>query len=324
MKTRNEWYDDFCNYRNVYGRKNYNMYNVRTFLNWCDKKSPLSPYFSQELFDEWCAKRSTEKYSSQGNRIGLVNTFIKFINKRSEDEHYYETTISYREKSAPPVFFEEEEVRFFFKALDELPMELNHKTSRKTALCIKLRAVEAPVFFRLMYATGTRPMELRELTCSDVDLDRGTIFLRQTKGYCERLIAVDQSVVKMLMNYERYINEIIKDRSYYFPNHNNEIHPEDWYLDIFRYCWDKYNLPREGRKVIPYSFRHNFIIQNILSWNSLDPDIEKKMIILSKYVGHSTINKTMYYMHYVPKFYEILQDKCDERINRVIPNIDKV
>ena len=318
MKTRREWYNLFLEYRKAYGKKDYAIGSLNVFLNWCDKVSNDSPYFTEAIVNEWISKRETEKNSSHEARVNIVNQFLTFINLRSLDEHYNLATFGTLEKPDEPEFFTEEELKLFFQALDELTERTERCNSNYARFCSTVNGIVYPAFFRTLYSTGIRPYEARMLRCRDVNFAEGILFLHEAKGYNERIVVIEQSVIKMLRKYDEVIRRIMPDRTQFFPSSKNGIIVKRKLLKAFRRCWDKYNKPHGEKRVTMYAFRHYFIIKNVLRWDSRDPDIEMKMLVLSKYVGHSTIDKTVKYMHYIPRYSEIIEEISSERIKNIL------
>ena len=88
-KTRDEWYDDYMDYRVSFKYKKPANDFVRCFLNWCDRTYLETKYLEQRMIDTWCTKRETEKNRSHAGRIMAVNAFLKYLNKRGEGPYLY-------------------------------------------------------------------------------------------------------------------------------------------------------------------------------------------------------------------------------------------
>ena len=88
-KTRDEWYDDYMDYRASFKYKKPANDFVRCFLNWCDRTYLKTKYLEQKMIDTWCTKRDTEKNRSHAVRIMSVNAFLKYLNKRGEGPYLY-------------------------------------------------------------------------------------------------------------------------------------------------------------------------------------------------------------------------------------------
>ncbi len=292
-------------------------------MRWCDNHYPDDLFLTQEMIDQWCSKRPTELNTTHAARIRLVNCLIKFINERSQDEHLFCVTHERCEKAKDPALFEENELVNFFRALDELPVSLGMVPTCRNERSTYLKALEAPVYFRLLFSSGMRPIEVRELDRKDVDLGNGIIHIRHTKGYNERLVALHETTRMMLVDYDHRMQSYMHDRKTFFPDFEDKYHHKGWEEKIFRMCWDKYNPKHddEERNVVAYSLRHNYAIENINSWHGDNVNIDIRMMSLSKSMGHSSVKETEYYFHFVPRCMQLIEELSGEAFDDILSNI---
>lgn len=319
--TRKEWYADFIDYRSAYGYKTGTYNFINCFLNWCDRTYPEDRYLRQEMLDIWRAKRPTENEESHGNRAAYLNKFLRFVNDRGGGPFTLfldRPTVPRRE----PAIITPEQIRNFFRAVDELPIGGKNYPGRQRFMAY-IRGLELPVFFRLQYSCGARPNELRWLNREDVDLENGIIYLHRTKGYVERIIALHPSMTALLRRYDSLISKAMPDAVPFFPNIKGDYHNSYWIRINFRPLWYKYNPePKEGeREVVSYAFRHNYAIENIMNWHQDGYQADKRLVALSRSMGHVSIKSTQYYFHLVPRFADLLEDTEGDFVNSIMPDI---
>ena len=303
--TRDELYTDFMEYRDFSGKKKPDNDFVRCFLNWCDLNFLGNPYLSQEMVDIWCTKRSTERERTFVSRVSPINRFLSYLNCKKGSSYNLIDLPTSLPPVEEPVLFDKEELANFFRATDEIEYKKNCRLPYPRFQS-KLKALIVPPIFRLMYSTGIRQKEARFLKCRDVQLDRGVIEIREPKGYTQRLVALHPSTIEMLRQYDELMSKEMPKREFFFPNDEDKPRSAYFITTKFKKCWYKYNKHREG-EVVPYSLRHNYAIENIMSWEGDDDRIEEKMLVLSKSMGHKRISETMYYFHFVPRFGELLE-----------------
>ena len=170
MMTRTEWYSDYMEYRQVYGRKKPANDFVKFFLNWCSREHPetdvLTHWCSREhpetdvltqsMIDVWCKQRECESNRSFVTRVSAINVFLKYINERSSNQFDLVDNDLDLEPLQEPTLFSKEELANFFRATDEINA---HEDCRipLPRFQAKLKALIVPVIFRLMYSTGLRP-----------------------------------------------------------------------------------------------------------------------------------------------------------------------
>lgn len=215
-KTREEWYIDYMDYREFNGRKKPANDSVRFFLNWCKRQYPDNDYLTQEMIDKRAMSFPAQNERSFASRANAINSFLKYINDRKDGPY---VLIEYDHQLPPteePVLFTREELLNFFQATDEIEYKEGCKIPYPRFQS-KLKAIIVPVIFRLMYSTGLRSGEARHLKCQDVDLDRGVLYLRDVKGYNQRLVALHPSMTEMLRHYDTLMANEMPNREAFFP-----------------------------------------------------------------------------------------------------------
>jgi integrase len=208
-----------------------------------------------------------------------------------------------------PHAFTDEELTKFFDACDNLT-GIESPASRS-------RRITVPVFFRLLYSSGIRTTEARLLSTDDVDLERGIINVRKTKGYSQHFIALHDTMTELLRKYDVAIRDIYPVRAYFFPANENKCHTADWVERNFRECWFKYNKAY----AIPYELRHHYATSNINNWVEDGFGFDAKFLYLSKSMGHSVIESTKYYYSLIPRLSDILEERTNTDFEEIVPEV---
>lgn len=82
-----------------------------------------------------------------------------------------------------------------------------------------------------------------------------------------------------------------------------------FYNHIFRRkevtAYDKRRAEMKEHKVKPrpYDFRHHFACANIARWSKEGKNVMSMLPYLMRYMGHSSIEKTYYYIHLIPDYF---------------------
>lgn len=321
-KTPAEWLADYEDYREAYGYKKLNGDSIHIFIGWCKRNYGETQGLTQDMLDQWCPQRETESDVTYSCRASAINGFIRHINDRNGGP-FRLLEYGLKKGTPEPTLFTDNQLRNFFKAIDEyLPSK--YARSKKAILCGKLNTLQLPVLFRLLYSTGIRVNESRWLHREDVDLERGLIYIRRSKGYIERLVALHPSMTMLLRRYDTKIRKLMPHAVPFFPSDNGEYHNHIWLSKHFKMFWYKYNpKPGSGEKpVVAYSLRHNYAVENIMNWHQDGYNADKRLIALNRSMGHVYIHSTQYYFHLVPKFADIMEDLEGEFINSIIPEVD--
>ena len=166
-------------------------------------------------------------------------------------------------------------------------------------------AWEAAALFGLMHSGGLRTCEARRLRTCDVDLDVGTIDVLWSKGHRSRRLAITDEVADMLARCgSRTDAEVGDGRRAFFCTGTGGQLGSAAVGQAFRRIWSLAGLPEpaSGRRATPYSFRHHFAYANIERWGREGRDVMAMLPYLARYMGHSSFDSTLYYVHTSPDF----------------------
>ena len=285
---------------------------LRSFDMHCATHYPEATNLTQEMVDTWCAIRPTENLYSCGKRTAAVNAFLKYTCKRgllNLEPNNIPTHGSDKMTIKEPHVFTDVELENFFFACDTIKISRNSLVDCLMGLII-------PVFFRLLFSSGMRTNEVRNLDVEDVDLKHGIINIRHTKGYIEHRVALHPTMKDRLVAYHAAVNRLKPDRKCFFPNYYDRYYSLTWMEYNFERLWFKYN----HHHATPYHIRHHFATTNINSWPSQAEKFNRNLLYLSRSMGHSTLETTMYYYSFTPKLAELLRERKHETFNEIIPN----
>lgn len=308
--TLDEIFNAYLDYRELSGLKRDIGRLIPSFINTI-KKTYNTTHLTKEMVDAWCCKHETETNYSHMNRVSYLCSFLRFAKERCYIDFELPNHFTARRVEKPPFAFTNEGLSNFFRACDEYDSNTNNRK------ITRLNIIEIPVFFRLLYSTGMRTTEARLLLCEDVDLKNGVVAIRHTKGYDQHTIVLHDSMLALLQQYDKAINTLMPCRKVFFPTPNDEPHNTTWVCRHFNEAWEKYN----DTKTVAYQLRHNYAIENINSWVEKDYDVHDRFIYLSKSMGHTRLEDTLYYYGIVPRLYDIIEDISAESFNNIIPEI---
>jgi len=301
--------DMYLKYREASGLKRSTTFSLIQFYRDCSNRFPENQYLTQKMIDWWCAERDTEKPISHRSRIYPIISFLRYVEQRKWIDLKVPKIPQAKPNNPIPHAFSDNELKNFFKACDEI--------KGGSPIQVKLRKIQVPVFFRLLYSTGLRAIEARLLRRKDVNLQSGVIDIRHTKGYNEHRIVLHDTMREVIVRYDKAMSKLMPDRKIFFPNHADKCHWNIWVCHQFNELWYKYN----NVKTVPYSLRHNYAIENINNWTNHGFEVHDKLVALSKSMGHSTLMSTMYYYCLVPKLAGIIENLSGESYNEIIPNL---
>ena len=129
--------------------------NLLLFDRYCLRAYPGETRLSQDIADNWCRKRDTEKNNSCRARVSVIVSFIRYLKKRGETDIMIPVLPRIEKSIYLPHAFTATELQYFFGACDNL--------SGQTTSGQRARRITIPVFFRLLYSSGIRTTEARLL-----------------------------------------------------------------------------------------------------------------------------------------------------------------
>jgi integrase len=161
---------------------------------------------------------------------------------------------------------------------------------------------QAKAFFGLMLACGLRPCEARRLERGDVDCAARTVFVRDSKGPRSRLLPITGEVADMLAACDESNSRRWPRRESFFAVRQAKPVSGWTVCDVFRLVWNSAGLPRPAEPPFPrpYSFRHHFACANLERWAAAGVDPAAMLPYLSRYMGHASVESTLYYLHVSP------------------------
>ncbi len=289
---------------------NYEYY-IKRFDTFCAEKYPDMP-LSQVMIDDWCSCHPNEMNRSRNTRIRVVTAFIKYLRKRNLAEVEPPQLFASEPHTYIPHSFKEEELRRFFYECDHI----QPKTKRLESILPKYIC---PVLFRLLYSSGIRTTEARQLARKNVDLTHGILDIQRSKGYDQHYVALHPSLTALLQQYDNFIDKIQPNREYFFQAVSGKCFEHGWLETWFRTIWKKANPDIDN--VTAYQLRHHYATTNINSWDTDSFEFSDKLLYLAKSMGHRWTHSTLHYYSIVPRLADTIKDASENGFNDIITEV---
>ena len=229
------------------------------------------------------------------NKTTAIRNFAKYLSAHGFDAYEYPANGQRREKGRfLPHMFTTEELRALFAAIDKVKPSLRHP----------YLPVILPTMFRLIYSCGLRPNEGRELLRDNIDFDTGAIRIINTKGKKERTVVMSDDMRERCAGYDEERRYFAGVNPYFFPSDNGGVYTDRVIQQWFKDCWEAANpdvpeIRLPGVRV--YDLRHVFATTALTRWIESGANIGAKVAYLQAYMGHDSINETLYYVHLMPE-----------------------
>jgi len=180
-----------------------------------------------------------------------------------------------------------------------------------------LRGATYATLFGLLAATGLRLSEALSLTRTEVDLTGGILTLTQTKFHRARLVPLHASTTEALTQYAH-----LRDRAIPCPLNKAAffLSTRGTQLDLGTVDYTFARLRRQlgwrarGQHPSPrlHDLRHTFICHRLLEWYRQGVDIDRSILSLSTYVGHTQVTDTYWYITAIPELMAIAAQRFEQ------------
>lgn len=291
-------------------------YLLNVFDHYCNENGLDDPCFTRQFLDGWTRAWGSESTSYHSQRISFVRQLALYMN--SLGIHAYIPVESIKKDVTVPHFLSADERKAFFHALDEEPPHVSHPYVWRMWNEYKL-------IFRLLYSCGMRNSEACRLKNEDVDLAKKTLMVCHSKGDKDRLIYLADDMAELLASYQKYIfNTLGYMPVWFFPSRDPAKHVHKATIDNrFNQAWDRTPYASLcNKKPTVHCLRHSFVVDRMNAWTDDGLTYGQMLPYLSKYLGHSGIEESLYYYH-LNEEANILIRRKDRTAGRVIPEAKK-
>ena len=212
----------------------------------------------------------------------------------------------------------DEEIVSVFKVIDEYIPSMSYEAFHRLA-------AEYKVIFRLLYCCGLRISEVRNLHTDDVDLDHGRLRIMQSKGRKDRMVYLSEDLTELLREYASKLSAVFLCQSVWiFPARNPGQQLSNVTIDKrFRDSWAKTPFAKNcDRNPTVHCLRHSFVVKRMNLWMEEGVSLKEMLPFLSKFLGHTSPEETLYYYHQVDSAFHIIRS-LDKTSAKVIPEVTK-
>ena len=180
----------------------------------------------------------------------------------------------------------------------------------------RLRAARHETLIGLLAATGMRPGEALALDRQDVDLRDGVLHVRAGKQRRQREVPLHQSTIGALRDYARRRDARFARPStpaFFIAARGRRMRRGELNQTFMKLIRE---VGLEGRgaraRPRPHDLRHAFAVRTLLDWYQAGEDIDRRMPLLSTYLGHVDPASTYWYLEAVPELLELISRRLEQ------------
>ncbi|HEY0480719.1 MAG TPA: tyrosine-type recombinase/integrase [Kofleriaceae bacterium] len=176
------------------------------------------------------------------------------------------------------------------------------RASLRLASPVGLRRHTFSTIIGLLAATGMRPGEPVKLLNADVDLDNGTILIRNSKGRT-RIVAVHPSTSSALASYRRHRDRLVvrHDDTFFVGDSGHRVPLGTLERNYAMICRDVGVTRAVGSGPRLHDLRHRFAVRTIEQWYRARAPVMARMELLAAYLGHTHPDHTYWYLSATPE-----------------------
>jgi integrase len=252
-----------------------------------------APYITQALALAWAQQPSNAQPVYWAQRLSFVRGFARY---RSATDPRTQIPaaglLPFHPRRARPYLYSDAEIRSLLRAALKMPYR------RK---CDELRPWVYHCLLGLLSVSGMRLGEARNLEVRDVDLKAAVLTIRGAKFGKTRLVPLHTSTCEVLADYvarrkrhwgQRPVSSYLFVSSFGYRLDNADIHRTFYALS--RQIGLRGPSDSHGPRL--HDLRHRFATNTLVHWYRSNQDPERKLPLLSAYLGHVEVANTQWYL----------------------------
>ena len=286
---------------------------LERFDAYCVERGLDRPQITRDLLDGWLVRSPTEGAHNHAKRVSVVRQLALHMASLGLDAYVPRELPSAGTKL--PHILTAKERSAFFAQVDDAGRYAHTDAQRRLA-------VEYRVLFRLIYCCGLRNSEACGLPVGSVDLATGALTISQSKGRKDRVVHMADDLRRLVADYLAWLGRRLgSEPEWLFPAKDPTRPLPNTTVDrVFNRFWAATGIECSDKPVV-HDLRFSFITDRVNLWALEGADVDAMMPYLSRYVGHTSLQSTYYYIHTSERLREVIA-KYDVTGSSAIPEAD--
>jgi integrase/recombinase XerD len=267
-------------------------------------------YITHTLALAWAQQPSSVQPAEWARRLGSVRGFARYRSATDpRTEIPPQGLLPFRSKRARPYLYTDAEIRSLLRAA--LKMTCRHERAA-------LRPWVFYCCFGLLSVTGLRLGEARNLKLEDVDLKASVLTIRRTKFGKTRLVPLHASTCKVLANYiakrQRHWSGRAVSSYLFVSSWGNRLANADCHQTFYalsRQIGLRGASDSHGPRL--HDMRHRFATDTLVRWYRSGEDPQRRLPLLSAYLGHVHVADTQWYLEGSPELMREAMRRLEQR-----------
>lgn len=263
--------------------------HLMSFVRFCEERS--ASRVTADLAVEWATRvtRGSGNEVYQARRLDIVRIFARHLQVLDPaTEVPAADVLSRRYLRIQPYLYSPREIAALMDAAG--------------ALRSPLRAATWQAFIGLIAVTGLRQGEACCLGRDDVDLDSGTIIIRDSKFGKSRMVFLHPTATTALRAYERLRDGAFPKAGTFFVNTRggplDRLNVQHTFAPLVKAAG--ITAPPGRRAPRLHDLRHVMAVETLMDWYRDGGNVQARLPVLSTWLGHIDPKSTYWYLQAVP------------------------
>lgn len=278
---------------------------LRKFITFLEEKNET--HITVDLFLQWKQFFGNASNSTWANRLSFVRLFASWLHTSDTDHEIPPLHLipnCYCRKR--PYIYTDAEIR----SIIETASHLHSKNG--------LRSITYPAFFGLISVTGLRISEAISLNSKDVDLENGIITVYHGKNGNNRILPITDCTTSYLIEYSRKRDRLIgySPEPYFLSDEGTRLTDCSVRYNFSVICQtiglrDKQLYHKHGLGPRVHDLRHTFAVKVMINWYKQGKSIDREILKLVIYLGHTKVKNTYWYIDAVPELLSLASKRVE-------------
>jgi integrase/recombinase XerD len=267
-------------------------------------------YITQALALEWAQQPLHVQPAYWAQRLNFVRGFARYRSATDPRTQIpAQGLLPFRPKRARPYLYSDAEIQRLLSTALKMPYRWERA---------KLRPWVYHCLLGLLSVSGLRVSEARNLELQDVDLKTAVLTIRGAKFGKTRLVPLHRSTCRVLAQYIRRRNRHWRQRAVsshlFVSSSGRRLNGEDirqTFCALSRQIGLRGPSDSHGPRL--HDLRHRFATNTLVRWYRSNQDPERKLPLLSAYLGHAHVADTQWYLSGSPELMREAMRRLEHR-----------
>jgi len=297
--------DDYLALRRVLGFKlKATARQLPKFVRFIEREG--ATFITTGLALRWAQEDPEASAVTHSDRLGMVRRFAAWHSSEDPRTEVPPGRLLPRRYQRPaPYIYSDAEVASIVASAASLPSASG------------LRSLTCSTLFGLLAVTGMRIGEAVALDRSDVDLETGTLTIREGKLGKSRVVPIHTTTKDILAHYADSRDAILTGAiapAFFVSERRRRISQGAAQKNFILVAWTMgLRSPgidgRRGRGPRLHDLRHRFAVSTLIHWYRSGADVDREIPKLATYLGHNGPAEVYWYLQAVPELLQLATER---------------